>query len=417
MKVSVPGAVGAACMLAAFSAFALLVGDADYRATPIGWVALFAELLLVAASWAYVRIAARRVSVAGLAALDDCKRGCEVPFAVTVRNGSPFPLFAVDVAFSISDASGAAAQASRARLSLGGRAAAQVPFRARFDHVGRFYAGIDEVVVGDFLGLFTAACVREAAGTGGRCEVCVTPNLAALANVHFANEALEDVPRPVRSVLADSMDYAYARPYVVGDPLKTIHWKLSARTDSYQTRLFEQSVNPGVAVVIDLSVPDAAAEDALQLIDCVVECGLSLADFACKQGLDLEIHYCDKDGAFRVLHTWNPDAALDFVRSMPVGFTGAQAHARSAELLERVRGAVCRQPNVVVCTANIDRESLGRIVEVKLSRRHPLAVAAVPRRLVDRDRERYVAPLGALEAAGIRAVAASDVAELAKVAL
>lgn len=401
-------AIVAVALLVTAVFLAIAVGDANYHATATGWIPLVTLLMLILLSWCYVCVLKRCISLGTLQNLCDCARGEEIPISVSVHNRSILPVFGLEVLFAVSDSAGNAAESTTSTLTLAPREFSQIGFATKFEHVGRFSVGVKQVIVQDFLGLF-----YRKMDISGTCEVCVTPNLVSLAQLRFESQSAEDVPRPQKAVLADSMDYAYVRPYVVGDPLKTIHWKLSARSEYLQTRLYEQTVNPGVAIMLDFSVPEMASESTHQLIDCVVESGLSVAKYAQSQGVELEIHYVDKAGGHCVLNRWDTDMALRFVESMPEDFCSEEASARSASLVQEICGSGSRQPNVVVCSANLSDALLSEVIQAKMARRTPLFIAAVPSLLVDRAREHYLAPVNQLSAAGIASKAVSHAEELA----
>lgn len=50
-----------------------------------------------------------------------------------------------------------------------------------------------------------------------------------------------------------SVEYADHRPYSVGDEIRTIDWKLLAKTDKYYVKLFEEQTNTRCTVVLDTS--------------------------------------------------------------------------------------------------------------------------------------------------------------------
>jgi uncharacterized protein (DUF58 family) len=50
-----------------------------------------------------------------------------------------------------------------------------------------------------------------------------------------------------------SVEYADHRPYSLGDELRTIDWKLLAKTDKYYVKLFEEETNTRATVVLDTS--------------------------------------------------------------------------------------------------------------------------------------------------------------------
>lgn len=50
-----------------------------------------------------------------------------------------------------------------------------------------------------------------------------------------------------------SVEYADHRPYSLGDPIRTIDWKLLAKTDKYYIKLFEEQTNVRGMVLLDIS--------------------------------------------------------------------------------------------------------------------------------------------------------------------
>ena len=50
-----------------------------------------------------------------------------------------------------------------------------------------------------------------------------------------------------------SVEYADHRPYALGDPIRTIDWKLLAKTDKYYIKLFEEQTNLRATILLDAS--------------------------------------------------------------------------------------------------------------------------------------------------------------------
>jgi uncharacterized protein (DUF58 family) len=50
-----------------------------------------------------------------------------------------------------------------------------------------------------------------------------------------------------------SVEYADHRPYSLGDELRTIDWKLLAKTDKYYVKLYEEETNTRATIVLDTS--------------------------------------------------------------------------------------------------------------------------------------------------------------------
>src|SRR5262245_1758557 len=50
-----------------------------------------------------------------------------------------------------------------------------------------------------------------------------------------------------------SVEYLDHRPYVPGDEIRTIDWKILARTDKYHVKLFEDETNLRATILLDCS--------------------------------------------------------------------------------------------------------------------------------------------------------------------
>lgn len=388
------------CLLvgALFAALALLVGDADYHATAIGWVPLIMWAVAIAASWAYVRVLKRGVAFTEATDMHDCPRDSAVHFTVGFHNRTPLFGLQVEPVFYLSDMFGNTTNQASTTLALAPFERYDFSFETTFPHIGTYRAGLREVHLGDLLGLFSATLPNKR-----HRSVLVTPNVRDIARIEFSMDAETEAQNASKSIIADSMDYAYVRDYEPGDPLKTIHWKLSSRNPQggYYTRLFERYTNPGVAVLLDLSAPDDDADTLMQEFDAVVEAGLSVARYAGRNGFDTQLVYRNRTGETARVNSWQRDDLPRIMGDMPRLATDAEARAQLTELLQgEVQGRQGKN-NLVVCTANVNAQIVSAVMGAKMQRRNPIVIAVVPAYLVESDLDKYVAPLGQLDDAGI----------------
>lgn len=388
-----------ACVVvfALLMALALLVGDGNYRATVVGWAPPFAMLVALALAFGYLQIAKRNLTFAEDAFVSSCQRGGDVNFSVRFANPLPLFIFKLDVRLAIADAFGNVANTTSTTLTLAPYESQSFGFSMHFDHIGTYEAGLERVVISDFLGLFTAVIENDR-----RSSINVTPRLCPVERIRFSDDALMETSRTAaKSVLADSMDYAYSREYVAGDPLKTIHWKLSARAGHHMTRLYEQHTNPGVCVVLDFFGPCEGAEQLMCMFDTVVEAGFSIVDYARTCGFEAELRYCSRSGEHRVLYRWSAQEMPEIVADMPPVSNDDADKAHALDVLNEQLASAHGQNNLVVCTANLDSEMVSLVLASRLSQRAPLLVAVVPTGVVGRERDAYCKPLARLDAAGV----------------
>lgn len=129
-----------------------------------------------------------------------------------------------------------------------GRGSSSVSYRLPTERRGPLVVGPLDLDHGDPLGLATAG-IRAAART----ELLVYPRLVPLAPLRAGAGAITGVDRQVNRSLAPSGDEFYAlRPYVVGDELKRVHWRNSARMDELVVRQEERPRQGQVLVLLDV---------------------------------------------------------------------------------------------------------------------------------------------------------------------
>jgi uncharacterized protein (DUF58 family) len=83
--------------------------------------------------------------------------------------------------------------------------------------------------------------------------------------------------------LGFSIDFAEYRPYMPGDDLRTLDWKLFARTDRYYVKKFEGDTNTHCTVVLDASASMAYGSGAITKREYASYLAASLAYLANRQ--------------------------------------------------------------------------------------------------------------------------------------
>ena len=383
-------------LLAAFFLLGFLVGNADYHATLIGWAPFFMALAGIGLGAVYIVVLRRAISFEERLSLPECQRDSDVTFTMHFKNSSPLLATRMKTTFFICDMFGNVASENSTTLSLAPFEEYDLPLTTRFDHIGTFTAGLKEITIADFLGLFTYTVKNKANQV-----VRVTPKIVELDGIKFSNEAMDEATKAARSVLADSMDYAYVREYELGDPLKTIHWKLSARSSQYMTRLYEVYTNPSVVIIMDFYADNDEATELMSMFDAVVESAFSLARYANKKGMDTEIRFRNKYGLEQTLYSVDEGKVSEVIGDLPVMSNDPVDAGGAIDIIERQITAARGFNTIFICSANVGADMMAVIVQAKVQRRTPHLCAVVPPSLVGRERDDYCKNLGRLEASDI----------------
>ena len=388
----------AACvlMLAVFAGLGFLVGSDEYQATLIGWIPCIMVLCGIGLGWIYNRVLKNGIRFEERLSVPECLRDSDVVFTINFKNATPLLATRMKSTFFIADMFDNVANESSTTLSLAPFEDYDLSLTTRFEHIGTFHAGLKEVTGSDFLGLFTYRVENKSNQV-----VRVMPKVLDLEGIQFSNEAMDEAMKAARSVLADSMDYAYVREYELGDPLKTIHWKLSARANNYMTRLYEVYTNPSVVIIMDFYGPSDEAEDLMSMFDAVVESAFSISRYSRKKGMDTELHFYDRFGAERTINSIDRKLLSEIVADLPRMSNDPVDANLALDIIKKQIMAARGFNNVFVCTANVGSDMVSAIVEAKVRRRSPHMVAVIPPRLVGRERDEWCANLGRLESSDI----------------
>lgn len=370
-------------------------------ASPISYVPLITVVLLVLCSFAYVHVLKRTFSFSEEQIQQVCERGTNAALKVTLTNKSIFPHSYVDVRFSISDLFGGTAAVKNITVSLGPRQTNSFEFDAQFSHVGRYTAGVDCVVLHDFLGLFSAKIVQPICH-----QVLVRPRLFDFPDVTMeeSSDSVTQLMKVINST--DSVDYSGVREYRFGDPMKTVHWNLSARAAdrSLFTRLFEEFVSPSLSIIMDCFSDFKGNEELMCVFDGIVESSSSFARFARCQGVDCVVRYLNRswEGVSVNLGTEadTEQLVLSAQRIAPL-VENPQHAALPLEMLVQEGARARGSANVAFVTARLSEEML--VVLSELASRHtlPILVLCLPASFAGKERKAYLKPLAALQGLGI----------------
>ena len=157
-------------------------------------------------------------------------------------------------------------------------------FTAR--HIGEIRIGVACLEYTDILGLFRARIKREDMLR----PILVLPRSFDVEPLRFLqsdegrslqNRNTEDLASPEDT-----------RAYRAGDPLKRVHWKLTARRRELIVRKFETPAPPDTLILLDCAAPGPAAGDpeaAAQLRDTLCETALSVAEMQVRGDIPVRV--------------------------------------------------------------------------------------------------------------------------------
>ena len=256
-RITLPLLVTLALLLAAFS-----------TGSPVFLTGAVLIALLCLSSVLGVWMASRTMTVSGDLSDRRVQRGEKVTLEVTLHYRSLIP-----VAPLLVEMGSGVDQDNRTMLvdaASGEPVMFELPCNAA--HVGVMEAGVEAVTVTDLFGMCSRRVEPRREGSG----LIVLPQTFEVgAQVYAAGDSgSESMARASEDVTSP----AEVRAWQMGDPMRKIHWKLSARKRELMVRRYEAPVMPDALILLDCAEPprQAGVEAMLDVKDALLETAASI---------------------------------------------------------------------------------------------------------------------------------------------
>lgn len=374
--------------------------------TIYGYLPVLIVVLGIVCSFGYIQALKKGLLYEELSDLSNCQRGTEVEFTVKVKNRFFLVYPKIELYFYISDLFGGEDTVTKSVITLSPKEKRQFDFSVRFDHIGIYSAGLKRMKLYDLLNLFTHEIKNPR-----EYQVNVAPKIFDITNLQVSNQTMVESQKMMVPTVIDGSDYAGVREYVWGDPIKTIHWKLSARTESYMTKQFESYGVAGISIIMDFLAPQYPAETMMSLFDSVVETGLSIAEYAEENGMEYEILYVDRKGVKKKANTGRNIDYVQLIRDMPK-ISAQKGDVTGLDLLREECSSLYSQGNIAFCTASLSSDLTDVLLEIRSRRKNPMLFAMLPEYMKDEEKEDYLKPLSALDQTNLSYYILSSAKEL-----
>ena len=236
--------------------------------------------IIIALAWVFslasVRLAEKSVKVENALSGAKVNRGDVVSMEIAVSHRSPLPIAPVALRMRATSNT----PAGTIHLTQLGRRRQRVVHKFAADHVGAMFPGVDSYEVSDVFGFFKRVHRPDLNGQ----ELLVLPVPFEVEPLTFA--AGDMGVETMKRAMEDPSSPSDIRAWQQGDPLKRIHWKMSARKRELMVRQFEEPALPDALVLLDTAPPylpeglesesrraflrDAVLETAASVVACQI---------------------------------------------------------------------------------------------------------------------------------------------------
>lgn len=373
-----------------------------------GFYGYFTPLFLIFAvimSFIYMVVIRSKFSCSVSVDTESCHRGDDAMFTVSLINRSPLVLMKGEAVFFTTDGSGRDFSSTDMTFAMGKKKEQEFSFTVRFAHIGIYSAGVKSIYLYDMFGLFrTELKLQEKTF-----NVSVLPHIADVSSLSLSDvNTYESVRANVPSA-KDGMDYRGIRAYAAGDPIKQIHWKLSAHMTDYVTKVMETYTNTGITVILDMTSPECTDEESLCIFDTIIESGISVVKYAEKNGIDCDMVFFNKAGELRRRVPSSAADEIALLQEIPE-ITAANKENKGARLLTETGKLAYGSSNVVICTGFANAEMIQEAARLKQRGKNPEMIIAVPSDDVKNDERSEL--LAMLDSSNMPYILLKDISEL-----
>ena len=181
----------------------------------------------------------------------------DIAYEVRIINSSPLPIPFASAVTTLPQAGGVRCAKQRLALSLPPFGGYSVKTDVSFRYRGLYEIGVESVDVSDPFRIF-----RIRKNIHNYSSVRIYPRTLPLDT--YEERAASDTPAPFTRAAAtpDAAEAANIREYRIGDQLRSVHWKLSAKADDLMVRDFNTNDDKRTCIIIDLAAPTPRPQTA-----------------------------------------------------------------------------------------------------------------------------------------------------------
>lgn len=384
--------------IAWIAAFLIALFPAKYINSIYGYLPFFFMLFLVCLSAAHMFWMRHKIAVETDFADISCERGRTVTISLKIVNHSILVCPRACACFYISDLFGNDDSIMKTDFTLAGKEKNDFCLDMDMKHIGVYHVGLKEMVIYDMLGVF-----KTNVPVIGDFQVNVTPRIHNITEIEASELLMYESDRDTNHVVNNGMDYTGVREYEPGDSMKQIHWKLSAHSNGYLTKLNESSRQSDYTVILDFAAPDYSREELMDVNDCLIEMAFSLLEYIDRHDAAYSLIYCDHEHEIHRTIPTGRDSYIELIKQFSVITPDPkEEYADGAAIIRDESSMPNRSNNVIICTSRVTSQLIQELIWVKSQKRYPELYLIIPERLNSRERENLMAPLRILDDADIR---------------
>jgi uncharacterized protein (DUF58 family) len=211
---------------------------------------------------------------------------------------------------------------------------------------GVFMLGPWEIRMGDPFGIYQVRQLYHQQN-----EILVHPPLAALPpQVQPHSKKVGDLRPLYQPLSAETISITTTRPYVLGDPLRRVHWRTTARHNDLYVKVFEPEASSSIWLVPDLDAAAHVGEGDESSLETMVVLLASLASHLLNERLSVGL-LADADSAKAILPQYGAAHFWTILRALAL-LQPSRSHSL-VDTLALMRTLISARDSLVVITPSL----------------------------------------------------------------
>lgn len=187
---------------------------------------------------------------------------------VSLTNRSIFPAVPVRIIGKLPNIKNNSVECQQIFASVAPMSTVNIKLKGNMPYRGRYPMAIDKIYIYDLLKIFSFRKKLSVAA-----EAVVLPRIFPIQSIP-SQSVSEDENLTRQQYGFNKTSFASIREYRRGDPLQTVHWKLSAKQDDMIVKEFEETLNSDSIIICDFGMPPS--DKLFALTDGIVESVLAV---------------------------------------------------------------------------------------------------------------------------------------------
>lgn len=221
-------------------------------------------------------------------------KGDTLDYKIEVHNDMFFPMPYITLYYDNIDSLLTGSQASTT-MSLMSRTHGECVEKIYCRYRGRWPIGVKKVEIRDFFNLISIRLDVTRFLSHKSITLLVRPKILHLGSLPMRRKNDEGPMETAPRLTDDTAMLSDIRKYVIGDQMKKIHWKLTARQREIMVKNYEETSLPDLLLYMDTSIGKLEKLDRLNLEDTLVESATAVVHYLLENYMPTSlIFYSDK---------------------------------------------------------------------------------------------------------------------------